>query len=422
MAGRTQILEQLAAGVLIETSARANWEEAMRREAMRRTVTTLAAALLLSTTAYAADPGVTDTEIKIGDVNIMTGPAAFVGKGVALGSKIAAAEINAAGGINGRKITIITEDDGYIPSRSFQALTKLIEVDGIFALNGTSGTANVLAMMPLITENNLPTVVTTAPAELVYKPVRPSVFTIGAKYENAFYAQLKYIHEKAEPQNAVYGLIRQDDDFGKEIENGYDRAVKDFGVKDGIHLRFKKGTSNFAAEMAQMKQAGVNVLANGGIFAGAANILAEARKLNLNIQSAGVWSEGIPASAALSAPAGYDFMVADYVALTGPATEKFKEMAKQYTTPEELAGVSRYTYVTYIGLKTLAHAMEQCGKELTRVCTIEKLKALKDFDTGGLSAPISFDNENQLSGTAVAVYQFDVKQNGFKELTGFEQY
>jgi branched-chain amino acid transport system substrate-binding protein len=46
---------------------------------------------------------------------------------VALGSKIAAAEINAAGGVNGRKITVITEDDGYIPARSFQALTKLIE-------------------------------------------------------------------------------------------------------------------------------------------------------------------------------------------------------------------------------------------------------------------------------------------------------
>lgn len=389
---------------------------------MRRTISTLAATLLLSTVAYAADPGVSDTEIKIGDVNIMTGPAAFVGKGVALGSKIAAAEINAAGGVNGRKITVITEDDGYIPARSFQALTKLIEVDGIFALNGTSGTANVLAMMPLIEENNLPTVVTTAPAELVYKPVRPSVFTFGAKYADAFYAQLKYIHGKPESKDAVYGLIRQDDDFGKEIEAGYERAVKDFGLKDGIRLRFKKGTSNFSAEIAQMKQAGVTVIVNGGIFAGAANILAEARKLGMDIQSAGVWSEGIPASAALSAPAGYDFMVADYVALTGESTEKFKAMAKQYVTDEELAGISRYTYVTYIGLKTLAHAMGECGKELTRACTIEKLKALKGFDTGGLSAPVSFDNDNQLSGTAVAVYQYDTKTGAFQERTGFEQY
>ena len=388
---------------------------------MRRIAVTCAA-LLLSSTAYAADPGVSDAEIKIGDVNIMTGPAAFVGKGFSIGTKIAAGEINAAGGINGRKITVITEDDGYIPARSFQALTKLLEVDKIFALNGTSGTANVLAMMPLITENNLPTMVTQAPAALVYTPVRPSVFTFGASYEDAFYAQLKYIHDNLASKDTVYGILRQDDDFGKEVESGFDRAVKEFGATAPVRVRFKKGTNNFSAEMAQMKQAGVTVLANGGIFAGAANILAEARKLDMKITSAGVWSEGIPASAALSAPAGYDFMVGDYVSLVGPANEKFKTLAKKFVSDEEIAGISRYTYVSYIGLKTLAEGMRLCGKDLTRACTIEKLKGLKNFDTGGLSAPVSFDNPKQLAGTAVGVYQYDVKEKGFKALVDFKQY
>jgi branched-chain amino acid transport system substrate-binding protein len=387
-----------------------------------KTIIATSLALLLTTAAYAADPGVSDTEIKVGDVNIMTGPAAFVGKGFALGSKIAAAEINAAGGINGRKLTVITEDDGYIPARSFQSLTKLLEVDKIFALNGTSGTANVLAMMPLITENNLPTLVTEAPAALVYTPVRPSVFTFGAKYEDAFYAQLKYIHDNVAAKDAVYGILRQDDDFGKEVEAGFDRAVKEFGASAPVRIRFKKGTANFSAEMAQMKQANVTVLANGGIFAGAANILAEARKLDMKIQSAGVWSEDIPASAALSAPAGYDFMVADYVSLVGPANEKFKALGTKLVGAEEFAVVNRYTYVAYIGLKTLAEGMRLCGKELTRACTIEKLRGLKNFDTGGLSAPISFDNPQQLSGTAVGVYQYDVKTSTFKALGDFKQY
>ena len=389
---------------------------------MTRITLSLAAALLASTAAYAADPGVTDTEIKIGDVNIMTGPASFIGRAVAVGSKVAAAEINEAGGVNGRKITIVTEDDGYVPARSFQALTKLIEVDGIFALNGTSGTANVLAMMPLIEENNLPTVVTTAPNELIYNPVRPSVFTVGASYSDAFYGQLKYIHENMAPKDPVYGLIRQDDDFGGAIENGYDRAIKEFGAKDGIRLRFKKGAANFAAEVAQMKQAGVNVLANGGIIAGAANILGEARKLSMDLQVAGVWSEDMPPSVNLSAPAGYDYLVADYVALSGPAIDAFIEKAKKYATPEEVAAINRYTYVTYVGLSAMAEAMKQCGKDLTRACTIEKLKGLKDFDTQGVSAPISFDNESQLSGTALAIYQLNAKEKTFKELKGFVEY
>lgn len=389
---------------------------------MKTGLLALSAFLLATTASLAGDPGVTDTEIKIGDVNIMTGPASFIGRAVSVGSKIAAGEINEAGGIHGRKITIVTEDDGYIPSRSFQALTKLIEVDGIFALNGTSGTANVLAMMPLIEENELPTVVTTAPNELVYDPVRPTVFTIGASYSDAFYGQLKYIHEKMAPANPVYGLIRQDDDFGVAVEHGYDRAVKEFGVKDAARIRFKKGTANFTAEVAQMKQAGVTVLANGGIIAGAANILGEARKLGMDMQVASVWSEDMPPSVNLTAPAGYNYLVADYVALSGPAIEAFMEKAKKYASAEEIAAMNRYTYVTYIGLKALAEAMSQCGKELTRACTVEKLRGLKNFDTGGISAPLSFDNEQQLSGTALAIYQLNAADKSFKALTDFVDY
>lgn len=389
---------------------------------MKTGLLALSAFLFATTASLAGDPGVTDTEIKIGDVNIMTGPASFIGRAVSVGSKIAAGEINEAGGIHGRKITIVTEDDGYIPSRSFQALTKLIDVDGIFALNGTSGTANVLAMMPLIEENELPTVVTTAPNELVYDPVRPTVFTIGASYSDAFYGQLKYIHEKMAPANPVYGLIRQDDDFGVAVEHGYDRALKEFGVKDAARIRFKKGTANFTAEVAQMKQAGVTVLANGGIIAGAANILGEARKLGMDMQVASVWSEDMPPSVNLTAPAGYNYLVADYVALSGPAIEAFMEKAKKYASAEEIAAMNRYTYVTYIGLKALAEAMSQCGKELTRACTVEKLRGLKNFDTGGISAPLSFDNEQQLSGTALAIYQLNAADKSFKALTDFVDY
>jgi len=389
---------------------------------MRRKILALSVALLGAGGAYAADPGVTATEIRIGDVNIMTGPASFIGRAVALGSRIAAAEINANGGVNGRNIVVITEDDGYVPSRSFQALTKLIEVDEIFALNGTSGSANILAMMPLIEENNLPTVVTTAPNELVYNPVRPSVFTLGASYEDAFYGMMRYIHENTAPENAVYGLIRQEDDFGVAVEAGYDRAVRELDLNDGIRLRYTRGTTNFSAEVTQLRAAGVNVLANGAIIAGAANVLSEARRLDMDLRVGSVWSENMSASANLSAPAGYDYIVADYVAIAGPAVDEFLEMARQYVSEDELAAFNRYTVVTYIGLSVLADAMARCGDDLTRACTIEQLRQTRDFETNGLSGPLSFDNDLQLSGTALAISQLDPATQEFTLLTEFTDY
>lgn len=377
---------------------------------------------LFAVPALAAEPGVTDTEIRIGDVNPMAGPASFIGRASSIGSKIAAAEINENGGVNGRKIVVLTEDDGYVPARAFQALTKLIEVDEIFALNGTSGTASTLAMMPLIEENNLPTVISTAPNKIIYNPVRPSVFTIGASYSDAFYSQLKYIHDNMEIENPVYGLIRQDDDFGADVENGYERAVEEFGATDGLRIVFKRGTSNFAAEMAQVNQAGVNILVNGAIIAGAANILSEARKLGMQLQSTQVWSEDMPLSINLAAEAGYDYLVADYVALTGPANDAFLQKAQKYLSEDEIAAINRFSYVTYVGLSVMAEAMRRCGDDLTRECAIKQLATIENFDTEGITAPISFNNEFQLSGTALAIYQLNAETKTLSQLTEFVDY
>ena len=78
----------------------------------------LAGAYLTGGHALAAAPGVTDTEIVIGDVEPLTGPPALLGVAHTIGVKIAIGEINAAGGINGRKIKYILEDDGYVTART----------------------------------------------------------------------------------------------------------------------------------------------------------------------------------------------------------------------------------------------------------------------------------------------------------------
>ena len=109
----------------------------------------LAGAYLSTGTALTADPGITDTEIVIGDVEPLTGPPALLGVAASIGHKIAIAEANAAGGINGRKIKYVLEDDGYVTARSIQGVKKVIDVDKAFALLGISGSGQSIAVMPL---------------------------------------------------------------------------------------------------------------------------------------------------------------------------------------------------------------------------------------------------------------------------------
>jgi len=130
----------------------------------------------------------------------------------------------------------------------------------------------------------------------------------------------------------------------------------------------------------------------------------------------------MPLSVNLAAEAGYNYYVADYVALVGEANDAFMEKASKYISAEEMEAVNRYTFVTYAAVHTLAEAMRGCGQELTRACTIENLRAIENFDVGGIMAPISLNNELQLSGTALAIYQLDAATKTFTQKTEFQDY
>jgi len=105
----------------------------------------LAGAYLSTGASLAADPGITDSEILIGDVEPLTGPPALLGVAASIGHKIAIAEANAAGGINGRKIKVISEDDQSKQEEAANAVTKLISKDSVLAVIGEVASSASLA-------------------------------------------------------------------------------------------------------------------------------------------------------------------------------------------------------------------------------------------------------------------------------------
>ncbi|WP_428929556.1 ABC transporter substrate-binding protein [Marinibacterium sp. SX1] len=382
---------------------------------------TLAAVAALIAGPALAETGVTDSEIRIGEISALSGPVASVGEAYTIGTRLAVEEINANGGINGRKVVLFVEDDGAQPGRTFPAAKKLIEQDQVFAFNGTSGSANVLAILPLLEEGNIPAIVSWAPNNLVYEDrVRPSVFVMGASYTETFDAALKYIHESAEPGDAVYGVIRQDDAFGETIEAAYDNAIENYGVKDGLRLKFKRGQTDFGAEALQLKQAGVDVVINGTIVSGTASLFKSMRQAGLEVVSTNVYTELMPASINLQKPGGYTYYVGDYVAgVAEPAGQAVIEKARKYLTDAEAEKINRYTFASYASMLIFAEAAGQCGADLTRDCYIEKLRGLDGFDTGGLTAPITFSKEEQRAGQASKVYKVDAATGEVTPVTGF---
>lgn len=383
----------------------------MKKSRVRQLALTVALGLAFGT-AVAADPGVSENEIVLGGVLPYTGPAGQLGYTATLGLRLGAEEINATGGINGRKIKLVVEDDEYVPSKSVQALQKLIDVHKVFALTAISGGSHGLAMMPIIEANRIPVINTAVTTEAHYAANRPNVFGVGMGYQDGAFEAMKLV-SKLHP-NEKWGSLVQDDESGGPREAGFDRAVKELKLNSVLKLRFKPRQTDFSAEVLRLKAAGITALHLGGLTSINASIIKEARKQGLNVKFLGLWTDHTPPMIDLAGPEGdgmyiYDFVpsITDKVA-SGP----FLRLVEKYLPKEDQAKANRYTMLGFIVMKVYGHAIAACGKDVTRACVVSNIEKTSNF-SAGVGAPVSFGPGKRLSAPAGSLLKIDYASKQF---------
>ncbi|MCK1642144.1 ABC transporter substrate-binding protein [Bradyrhizobium sp. 157] len=382
---------------------------------MKKYLTT--ASLLFAGILFAGGPalaqqGITDTEIVIGDVEPLTGPPALLGVAASIGHKIAIAEANNAGGINGRKIKYVLEDDGYVTARTIQGVKKVIDVDKAFALLGISGSGQSIAVMPVLEKAGIPTVIDVAPVKFLWEPPRKNVFVVGQSYEEGIIHLVKYLADKN--PNKKWGLITQDDDYGITVRDGFDTVVKDKKLKVVYSGNYKKGQQDFSSDMLQLKDSGAEVFLAGGIIAENIAMMKELEKLNVKPVTGIFWPGRVEPVLKLMGPAGDGLYAVDYVEpFAGEAGKAFLDKAKSLVSEAEFKGVNRYTMTGYAAAKVLIAAIERCGKQPTWACTIAELEKTKNVETG-VMAPISFGPGVRFSNQKLQIMQADFSTLSFK--------
>lgn len=365
-----------------------------------------------ATTSAIAQQGVTDTEILLGDILPLTGPPALLGVAHNLGVKVAVAEANAAGGINGRKLRLISEDDGYVPSRTVQGVRKLITSDKVFALTSLSGTAQGQAALPVVKQAGIPTMATISLFEELYKPVSKNVFAIGGDHETATAGLVAKVADKFPGKK--WAIISQDDDYGELVRQGFELVQKDRKLSVVSSQIYKKGQADFSSEILKVKQSGAEVLMAGGVLSENVAMAKELERNGFKIPMAVTYVSRVPASVKLMGAAGENVYTVDFVALEeSPRGKAFLEKVKQHLTPEEMARVNRYTFTGYAGARTLFEAMKRCGKSLTWDCTNAELAKTQNFDTGVMS-PISFSVTQHLAAPALLLMRSDPASVSYK--------
>ncbi len=384
----------------------------------------LASPLALAQKKY--DPGATDKEIKVGNINPYSGPASAYGTiGKTIGAYLK--KVNDDGGVNGRKINYISLDDGYSPPKTVEMARKLVEQDEVLLLFQPLGTPPNSAIHKYMNSKKVPQLFVATGATKWNDP-KNFPWTMGwqpnYQDEATIYAQ----HILKTKPNAKIAVLYQNDDYGKDYLKGFKDGL---GAKVSMIVKevsYEVADPTVDSQMVQLQSSGADVFFNITTPKFAAQAIRKAFDSGwkpvhyLNNVSASIGS--------VLTPAGLDKSVGlistQYLKdPTDKAWEKDKDVIdwtafmKKYYPGGDLTDASNF-YGWVVG-QTLVQVLKQAGDNLTRENVMKQAASLKDFSPAGMLPGIKINTSatDFAPIQSVRLIQFDGKQwNGFSEVMG----
>jgi len=252
---------------------------------MKRLITALFALAVAPVAIAQQAQGVGKNEIVIGSMQDLSGPVVGLSKPFKNGMEMRVEEINASGGINGRKIKLIVEDHGYDPKKAVLGAQKLVQKDKIFAMLGTIGTPTTLASMPILFEKNVLHLFPLTAAREMYEPLHRLKYSFAATYFDQMRAGVKHLVKMKGAKKVC--TMYQDDDFGLEVMRGAEAGLKEINMVLAEKTTYKRGATEFSSQVSRMKDSGCDLVVLGTIIRETLGAIGTARKLGWGVDFLG---------------------------------------------------------------------------------------------------------------------------------------
>lgn len=332
---------------------------------LSRTSVLLAALFALAgPAAMAQQQGVTKDEVLVGTILDLSGPLAGYGKDLRNGMNLRIAEANEQGGVNGRKIRLLIEDNGYDPKRAVLAAQKLVTQDKVFIMAGLLGTASNNAALPVLMQRGVINFFPMALARDMYEPVNKLKFAFVSSYVEQMVKAVPRLYRDKKATKAC--TIYQDDEFGLEVMRGAEQGLKTIDVEFAERTTYKRGATDFSSQVARMKAANCDFIVMGTLIRESVGTIAEARKLGYNptmIASVSAYTDLIPKLGGKAMDGFYATMSAQHP-YEDDASAPLRFWANKYRTSAGDAP-SVFSVYGYVILDRLVSAMQKTGPNLT---------------------------------------------------------
>jgi branched-chain amino acid transport system substrate-binding protein len=367
----------------------------IKSPALRRRHVLLGAAgtLFAPAIARAATRGVSDSEIVVGSMADLSGVTAVQGVNNAAGMRMAYEEVNARGGINGRKIHFIVEDNEYTVPKAVQAMNKLLNRDNIFFAVGNGGTPMNDAVIPSMIEKSVPNIFPTTCARSMYEPFNKYKFGQFSSYYDQMRAGVK--HFATTKGVKTVGVMYQDTDYGRDVLAGAQAQVEAMGLKLGGTTGHKPTDTDFNGAAAKLKDAGCDLIVLGSIVKDTVLILQTAHKMGWSpifMGNFATYSTAVAEAPGAPAEGFYSMSPAPYRYPDDPqpAVHAFATKFKQTNGIDvNYLGEAGYTAASF----TIA-ALEKAGRDLTTDSFIAGMESMKDWHDIFSGPPLSLSATN----------------------------
>lgn len=353
----------------------------------------LAAGVFWASGSVIAEPGLSPQEVRIGMVNAQSGPAAALGLGMHSGAQAYFDRINAQGGVNGRRITLLSQDDGYEPDRTAAHTRDLLNAQQAFVLLGYVGTPTSRAALPLALQAQVPYLFPLTGAEFLRTPAKPGVFNVRASYIE----ETEHLVERltTDLQLRKIAILMQDDSFGESVKSGLNGALTKRGLSIHAEARVLRNSLQVTQAIHALQHAQPEAVFFVGTYKQLAAAVKEAKAQGFNarflsvsfigserlIEIAGLDAEGVYITQVVPSP--HDSSIA---------------LVKAYQADLPSGDFSHVSLEGYISAAVFVQALKNAAEPLTRDSFLDALEHL-ETDLGGFK--LSFTRNDHQGSSAV---------------------
>src|SRR6202043_3192425 len=315
--------------------------------------------------ARADEIGVSSDRILFGQAAALDGPSSALGLGMRQGILAAFAEVNAKGGVHGRKLELISRDDGYDPDRSVVQTTRLIEEDKVFALIGAVGTPTTAATVPIAKALNVPFIGPFTGAAFLRAPDLSNVVNIRASYGAEAEAWIKHLTEDLHVSRIA--IFYQDDSYGRDGLAGVKLALEKRGIELMAEGTFERNTMAVGSALRTLRRAEPEAVVMVGTYGPCAEFIRLARRSGFNPIFVNISFVGANALAKELGPEGQGVVVSQVVPFPWDASVK---VVADYQAAEKAFDPNlKPDFVSlegYLSGRLVAAALEMAGPNPTR--------------------------------------------------------